>query len=284
MNLKSLKIGRDLIIITIVALLFVILPFIAIGQENRPPVAHFTFSPSIPHIGEKIIFNASMSYDPDGSIAQYEWDFNEDGIIDASGVKVSYRFPKKGQYNVKLIVVDDQGLATFIVKSVNVESAMTFDFSDDRFLGIGLVYIIPVFRLWLNRTLALESTFYIGPYKRDKILAYYLGGIFRMKNGKNIDFYTGGRLIYLHRTGAFWCCYDDLYCEECGLWRCTSIGYLISVGMELSWSKHWSIDAEVGLGGYGEGCYEYDMPGYGDYDYVSHEPVPIPLVGLYYYF
>lgn len=54
---------------------------------------------------EKISFNATDSYDPDGKILSYEWDFG-DGTI-AVGQRVIHSFNKPGKYLAKLKVTDD---------------------------------------------------------------------------------------------------------------------------------------------------------------------------------
>lgn len=59
--------------------------------------------------GDSITLNASQSADPDGNIAQYEWDLDGDGQFnDASGVKPSHVF-SVGSFNIWLRVTDDSG-------------------------------------------------------------------------------------------------------------------------------------------------------------------------------
>jgi len=74
---------------------------------NIPPIAEFSESASIVYTGEVINFNASDSYDPDGYIASYSWDFG-DGTTD-SGVTVSHSYVDDGEYSVTLKVVDNRG-------------------------------------------------------------------------------------------------------------------------------------------------------------------------------
>lgn len=93
---------------------------LAFAQENRPPVADFAFSPPEPRVGQEIIFSAVGSYDPDGTIQHYEWDFDDDGAIDASGPQVSHRFRSPGRYVVRLIVIDDKGLSASAIKPITV--------------------------------------------------------------------------------------------------------------------------------------------------------------------
>ncbi len=89
---------------------------------NRPPVASFTYSPSSPLVGQPVTFDGTGSYDPDGRITIYSWDFNSDGRADASGPTVSYAFPVAGSYNVILTVTDNGGLSGSTTRTVQVRS------------------------------------------------------------------------------------------------------------------------------------------------------------------
>lgn len=87
---------------------------------NQPPVARFTFSPASPQPGQWITFDASGSYDTDGTIASYQWDFNADGAFDATGQLVYYRFMAGGAYPVTLKVTDDDGASNQVTQTVVV--------------------------------------------------------------------------------------------------------------------------------------------------------------------
>ncbi len=87
---------------------------------NQAPVAQFTFSPTSPAPGEWVQFDASASYDPDGNIVSYQWDFNGDGTVDATGQVVYHSYAAPGTYNVRLVVTDDQGASDEEVKAVTV--------------------------------------------------------------------------------------------------------------------------------------------------------------------
>jgi streptogrisin C len=79
---------------------------------NQPPVATFTYSaPSI-----WADFDASGSYDPDGSIVSYFWDFG-DGTT-GSGVTTSHIYPYEGSFTVTLTVTDNVGKTTQSVQNV----------------------------------------------------------------------------------------------------------------------------------------------------------------------
>lgn len=78
--------------------------------ENKPPVARFTYlarSPINPGVEEWIVFDATGSYDPDGTIRSYEWTFG-DGTT-ATGLRVNKRYSSSGVFTVRLIVTDDDG-------------------------------------------------------------------------------------------------------------------------------------------------------------------------------
>ena len=49
---------------------------------NRRPVAAFTISPNPAKPGQTVTFNASASTDPDGTIANYEWDLDGNGTFE----------------------------------------------------------------------------------------------------------------------------------------------------------------------------------------------------------
>jgi hypothetical protein len=85
------------------------------------PVAEFTFSPEAPHVGEAVTFDASASYDPDGFIVRWEWDFTGDGLTDAEGVVATWAFAQPGSYPVKLTVTDNDGFKGSVVKEVPVQ-------------------------------------------------------------------------------------------------------------------------------------------------------------------
>jgi len=93
---------------------------ITIFPRERSPVACFTFSPAAPYVGEPVTFDASCSYDPDGRIDKYEWDFTSDGRIDATGMKVTNAFPAAGQFQVTLKVADNDGLSNSVSKPITI--------------------------------------------------------------------------------------------------------------------------------------------------------------------
>jgi len=73
------------------------------------PTALFAINPELPTVDEMINFDANESFDPDGDIMLYEWDFNGDGVIDATGPLANFSFDTEGIYLATLTVTDNDG-------------------------------------------------------------------------------------------------------------------------------------------------------------------------------
>lgn len=78
--------------------------------ENQPPVAAFTYNNAGDADYQTFAFDASTSSDPDaGDTLSYEWDFNNDGVVDSTDKVTTYAFPGAGNYPVTLTVRDQAG-------------------------------------------------------------------------------------------------------------------------------------------------------------------------------
>ncbi len=100
---------------------------------NAPPVADFTWSPMTPGAGDLVTFT-STSTDSDGTITAYAWDFNNDGVTDATTASASYTFMAAGSYPVALTVTDNGGASASVTKTVavtavNVQPVASFTYS-----------------------------------------------------------------------------------------------------------------------------------------------------------
>ena len=73
---------------------------------KMPPVADFDM-PSNISVNQTIVFDASDSFDEDGVIVSYYWDFG-DGE-NGSGVSLSHVYENPGEYTVTLVVTDNNG-------------------------------------------------------------------------------------------------------------------------------------------------------------------------------
>lgn len=88
---------------------------------NRLPIPHFRFSPQKPALGDAVHFSAVESEDLDGTVEDYEWDFQNDGQIDASGYMAVSRYRQRGKQTVKLIVTDNDGAQNVLTETINVQ-------------------------------------------------------------------------------------------------------------------------------------------------------------------
>ncbi len=85
---------------------------------SEPPVPIFTMTPPMGVAPITIQFDASASYDPDGEIVKYRWDFG-DGTY-GKGEKTSHNYDVAGDYIVTLEVVDDYGISETTSKDLKI--------------------------------------------------------------------------------------------------------------------------------------------------------------------
>jgi outer membrane protein assembly factor BamB len=122
---------RKLQLYVLLAVIFLIvsLMFATTAKEgpkifNEPPVASFTYEPTNPVASQTITFDASSSYDLDGSISSYAWDFG-DGlpsiIVEKSHIK--YAYTSAGTYVVTLTVWDDKRASGSKSETISVGKA-----------------------------------------------------------------------------------------------------------------------------------------------------------------
>jgi len=79
--------------------------------EPAPPVVHFIWTPLNPIPSQTINFDGSSSYDPDGSIIWYRWDWTNNGEFDyiSHEPTATNSYPTSGSYTVGLQVEDNDG-------------------------------------------------------------------------------------------------------------------------------------------------------------------------------
>lgn len=84
------------------------------GSGNESPVASFTYTCT----DLSCDFDGSNSYDPDGTISSYAWDFGDGNT--GSGVTASHTYAADGTYTVILTVTDDAGVTGTDSQDVSV--------------------------------------------------------------------------------------------------------------------------------------------------------------------
>ena len=93
------------------------------------PSAAFIYSPDIPDVNEIVIFDASASQDPDGTIVNYMWDFGDGNITTVNTTIISHSFNLGGIYDVNLTVTDEDGVSGSLTVAVTVGIGAAFTFS-----------------------------------------------------------------------------------------------------------------------------------------------------------
>jgi len=96
------------------------------------PRALFTYSPEFPLVNETVTFDAGDSYDPDGTIVSYAWDFGDDTTD--TGVIVNHNYTAAGTYAVNLTVTDDDALtsSTSVLITVLEKPLASFTWSPEE--------------------------------------------------------------------------------------------------------------------------------------------------------
>ena len=84
------------------------------------PIADFTTTPDEPVIGAVVTFYGGASSDADGHIDFYAWDFDGDGVVDATGMSVNHAFTTGGSHPVTLTVTDNDGVPDSTTRTVFV--------------------------------------------------------------------------------------------------------------------------------------------------------------------
>jgi PKD repeat protein len=106
--------------------------------ENLPPLVLFNYIPIQPVVGEMVRFNASQSMDPDGKIADYEWDFGDGDTSHGSSKSICpHVYSSSGPFQVNLTITDSQGDRSSKVMEVNViepppEATFTYSLANPK--------------------------------------------------------------------------------------------------------------------------------------------------------
>jgi PKD repeat protein len=95
-------------------------PYLEVTYENTSPTASFTYSPTYPVANDTVTFNASESYDPDGYITTYSWDFGDGNITTVTIPTIEHVFATYANYTVTLTVTDNDGLTNSETQIVEV--------------------------------------------------------------------------------------------------------------------------------------------------------------------
>lgn len=92
-----------------------------VAQSAGAPQPNFFFTPAEPRASQQVQFDASASFDPDGTIVDYRWNYG-DGDQEA-GVVQQHDYTAPGSYLVTLTVTDNQGKRASLTKVITIAPA-----------------------------------------------------------------------------------------------------------------------------------------------------------------
>jgi PKD domain/Putative Ig domain len=92
----------------------------AYGATSGPrgPVAIVSVDSNIGEAPFTVSFDGSESFDPDGNITSYEWDFDDDGSVDKTGVSAQNTYSLVGTFTARLTVTDNDGMSSDATVSI----------------------------------------------------------------------------------------------------------------------------------------------------------------------
>ncbi|AUG46637.1 peptidase S8 and S53 subtilisin kexin sedolisin [Haloarcula taiwanensis] len=94
------------------------------GSKNEPPIVTLNDDSRTVTVNREIIFDASGSRDPDGSITNYRWEFGDgsDPVEGSDAAEVSHTYTDTGDYTVTVTVTDNDGAEATTSVNVSVSS------------------------------------------------------------------------------------------------------------------------------------------------------------------
>lgn len=111
-------------------------PFgLAVGiSPNQEPRAD-AGGPYFGTIGESLSVSAAESYDPDGDIVLYEWDWDNDGFFDEStqSPEATHTWAEAFSGEISLMVTDDEGLSNVSTASITISDPSDMDVDQDGY-------------------------------------------------------------------------------------------------------------------------------------------------------
>ena len=94
---------------------------------GKYPVASFVYSPAIIHPEEVVTFDASSSTADGGYIVSYKWDFGDGPTKTVADPIITHIYMKVGTYEVRLTVIDSEGLDNSTSKMLQVVKGVVID-------------------------------------------------------------------------------------------------------------------------------------------------------------
>ncbi|MEO6410332.1 MAG: PKD domain-containing protein, partial [Burkholderiaceae bacterium] len=109
------------------------------AASGQPPVAAASATPTSGTVPLNVAFSSSGSFDPDGVIAGYEWNFG-DGTAPATGATANHVYNTAGSYSAVLKVTDNSGLTAS--RSVTITANPQIVVSNARVADIAMSLVV----------------------------------------------------------------------------------------------------------------------------------------------
>jgi hypothetical protein len=93
------------------------------GGGNQPPVARAIASASQAKVDEPITFDASQSFDPDGQITEYLWNFGDGSSSDLQ--VAAHAYSRAGNFTATLTVTDNHGATGQAIRILTISPGST---------------------------------------------------------------------------------------------------------------------------------------------------------------
>jgi len=122
---------------------------VAIIVTNPPPVPQILVSSESPLPGREVVFDATTSYDPDGTIVSFHWDFGD--TVTAEGENVRHTYASGGYKVVTLTLTDDEGATASTHIGLNVLPGQS-ECADETTCGGGDPQPLAIIEAWPNPT------------------------------------------------------------------------------------------------------------------------------------
>ncbi len=107
--------------------------YVRLDQLTSYPVATFDAAPTQGNAPLQVAFDASSSYDPDGKIDSYAWDFGDGNK--ATGIQYIHTYTKKGVHTAVLTVTDDENQSSTASREITVGTPPVAEFLADPTAG-----------------------------------------------------------------------------------------------------------------------------------------------------
>ncbi len=88
---------------------------------NQPPLAVASATPTTGTAPLVVVFSSNGSYDADGTISSFNWDFG-DGSAQSTEASPTHTYSAVGTYVASLVVFDDGGLSSSATVTINVSA------------------------------------------------------------------------------------------------------------------------------------------------------------------